>query len=157
MMQEPDWNRMREAVERVIAKHEQRIRNEKLRNLREKLRTVQKGACIASALIYANKIPFPASVAIQCAVVSRIEATPARIFKTDRPQVDPLRARAFERLRHWGMPKPKKIVVSQRIGRAIACVADCADALKALERSSSHAAASINIRWPGQDEGGDHG
>lgn len=105
-MKEPDWNRVRDAVERVIAKYEQRIRNEKLRRLRAGLRLMQKGACMAKAVSDAANAPrFPnalTSYHLLMTVMPQIESTPAKIFCTDKPEVNPRRQRALARLRQWG-------------------------------------------------------
>jgi len=105
-MKEPDWNRVREAVERVIAKHEQRIRNEELRRRRAGLRLMQKCACRAKAISAAANGPlFPNALTSYCwlmTVIPQIQSTPAKIFCTDKPEVNPRRQRALARLRQWG-------------------------------------------------------
>lgn len=116
-MNEPDWNRVRSAVERVISKHDRRIRNQKLKVERAVLRSIQKAICMAETASRAANAPGLAGACI-AAVLPQIASTPASVFQTDRPEVDPLRARALERLRCWGRPRPKACTVSVQIGGA---------------------------------------
>ena len=132
-MNQPDWNRVRAAVERVIAKHEQRIRNQKLKVERAALRSIQKAICIAETAARAANAPGLAGACI-AAVLPKIASTPASVFQTDRPEVDPLRARALKRLRCWGKPKPQSICQPS--------AAEVASALKAAGPAIREAASS---------------
>lgn len=122
-MSDPDWNRVREAVERVIAKHERQIRNQRAREFRATMRGMQKAMCLAAARIRAEKMaleaPWPMGAAQAAAyfatIAPQIMATPSRVFRTDKPEVDPLRAKALERLRYWRKPRPKTFSASVNI------------------------------------------
>lgn len=110
-MKEPDWERVRVAVEAVISKHERIIECERRRELRRKCREISKQWAFVNAALTGWRIAAQLGFGFLSGRISReytfstltkIRNTPAKVFCINKPAVSPRRAKALQRARNWG-------------------------------------------------------